>query len=102
MASYLAHYMTGHYIAVTAQVLDISVCLQQYGSPIWAEAIDAVQITLGTLMCLLVDIQFIREALQMYKATKHFQLNRYMNLLVREVIVYLLAYVSHLGLQPKS
>ena len=50
--------------------------------------------TLSALMCLLVVIQLIREALQMYKATKRFQLNGYMNLLVWEGMIYFLTYVD--------
>ena len=75
----------------------------QGGSAIWPEIIDAAQIALGALMCLLVIIQFIKESLQMYKATKHFRLNRYMNLLVREGMVYFVAYVhvsSFPSMQP--
>ena len=82
-----------NYIAYTAQVLDFSFCVQQNTSPIWSLLVNSAQITLGALICLLVVIQFIKEALQMYNATKHFHLNRYMNLLVREGMIYFLAYV---------
>ena len=71
----------------------ISFCVVQNPSPTWPEIIDTVQIIIGALMCLLVVIQFIRVALQMYKATGHFHLNRYMNLLVKEGMIYFLAYV---------
>ena len=60
---------------------------------IWVEIMYSVQITLGALMCLLLAIQFIRESLQMYGATKRFRLNRYMNLLAREGVVYFFTYV---------
>ena len=56
--------------------------------------IIVTQMTLGASMCLLVAIQFIKELLQMYKATKRFQLNRYMNLLAREGVSYFAAYVE--------
>ena len=82
--------------AGTAQVLDFSFCVEQYGSPIFPNIIGIVQITLGALMCLLVVIQFTKEAHQMYKATKHFRPNRYMKLLVREGIIYFLTY-AHLS-----
>ena len=65
----------------------------QNGFPIWPEAVLAVQITLGALMCLLVAIQFVRQSLQMYRVTKRFELNRYMSLLTREGMFYFLAYV---------
>ena len=78
---------------VTAQVLDFSFCVPQYGFPILTEALGAAQITLGALMCLLVAIQFVRQSLQMYKVARRFELNRYMNLLTREGMFYFLAYV---------
>ena len=56
--------------------------------------IGGVHIALGTLMCLLGVIQFIREVLQMYRATKCFRLNCYMNLLTREGVIYFLVYVQ--------
>ena len=81
-------------IAVTNQVLDASYCVLQPGLTVYLEmAIVVVQMILGVFMCLLVAIQFIKELLQMYKATKRFQLNRYMNLLAREGTIYFAAYV---------
>ena len=44
-------------------------------------------------MCLLVAFQFIKQSLQIDNVTKEFQLNRYMNLLVREGMLYFLTYV---------
>ena len=81
-------------LAVIVQELDYSFCDMQIGySPIWVEIINPVQITLGAFMCLLIAIRFMKESLQMYNATKRFQLNCYMNLLAREGIIYFLAYV---------
>lgn len=81
----------------TAQVLGFSVCVLQNGPLIWIEIANAVQIALGSLMCLLIIFQFISAAGQVYKATKQFHLNRYMKLLVREGIIYFLAYVHPLS-----
>ena len=72
-------------------MLGFSLCLLQPN--IGIQILDAVQITIAVIMCLLVAAQFIKESLQMYKATKRFQLNRYMNLLVGEGMIYFLAYV---------
>ena len=83
-----------NYIEPTAQVLDFSFCVQQNTSPILELLVDGAQITLGALMCLLVALKFIREAHQVYKATKRFRLNRYMNLLFREGMIYFLVYVQ--------
>ena len=68
--------------------------MEQNPPSIWPLLVDSALIPLGALMCLLVVIQFIREALQMHKVTKRFCLNRYMNLLVREGMIYYLVYVQ--------
>ena len=79
-------------IAVTNQVLNVSYCILRPGPTFLLKmAIVVVQITLGVAMCLLVAIQFIKESLQMYKATKRFQMNRYTNLLAREGMTYFAA-----------
>ena len=81
-------------LAFPVQVLDFVVCNMEVAHPaIWVEIMYSVQITLGASMCILLIIQFIRESLQMYGATKQFRLNRYMNLLAREGVVYFLVYV---------
>ena len=103
MPSYYTHHITNYprspdHTEVTAQVLDYSFCVTHFDLSTWAVAVDAVQVTLGALMCLLVVIQFIKESLRMYKGTKRFEFNRYMNLLVREGIFYFLAYVHLLSL----
>ena len=97
LVSSYAHHITGfprslNHLVVTAQVLDYSFCVAQYyGSPIFPEVAAVIQMALGALICLLFAIQFIKESFQMYKVTKQFQLNRYMNLLVREGMVYFFA-----------
>lgn len=94
-------YRLPNHTAQTFQVLDFSYCVVSYqGSPRWTDTVDITQIALGAFMCLLVLIQFGRASLQMYKATKRFEPNRYMNLFVREGMVYFLAYVYILSSLP--
>ncbi|KAN0094349.1 hypothetical protein V8E55_002636, partial [Tylopilus felleus] len=38
----------------------------------------------GAVTCIFIAIQFVWQSLQMYRATKQWQLNRYINLLFRE------------------
>ena len=78
-------------VAVTSS--GFSFCALQYIPRFWPDIVDALQITLGAGMCLLVTFQFIKQSVQMYMVTKQFQLGRYMNLLVREGLVYFVAYV---------
>ena len=103
MASHRAHYITrqNYTVEYMGQVLDLSFCTMQSSSigsstynflVVNTLLMDSVEITLGALMCLLVVIRFIKESLQMYNETKRFQLNRYINLLVREGTIYFLVY----------
>ena len=86
-----------HVVEYTAQVHDFSFCMVQSRSTgsliVNILLVNGAQITLGALMCLLVVIRFIRESLQMYKTTKRFRLNHYLNLLVWEGMIYFLVYV---------
>lgn len=97
MVSYPEYHLTGCPrlpIAVITQVLDFSVCEFRSGTPIWVvDAVDAVQITLSALMCLLVVTRFVRESLQVYKVTNQFKLGHYTNLLTKDSMLYFLAYV---------
>ena len=88
------HTLSLNRIVVIVQALDFSFCDFQFGVPPWVIAVvDAVQITLGALMCLLVIIRFVRESLQMYTVTRRFELSRYMNLLTRDGVFYFLGHV---------
>lgn len=80
-------------------MLDFSFCtFEVYPFAVWTGiTLDIVQIILGGLMSLLVGIQFIGQSLQMYKATKRFELGRYMNLFTREGMFYFVAYVYMLS-----
>ena len=98
MAFYRARYLLGLLLsqspAAIAQVFGFSICSIQQGSSVWPETIGAVQIALGTLMSLLVAIQFIIQSVQMYNATRQFQLSQYFNILAREGMIYFIAYVD--------
>ena len=64
------------------------------------EVAIVLQITHGTAMCMLALFQFVRQSYQMYRVTKQWQLNRYMNLLVGQGILYFIVYVPpHLHCQ---
>ena len=77
----------------TSQALDYSFCVWGNLPPIWGEILDVVQIALGALMCPLVVVRFVKESIQMYTVTKRFYLNRYVNLLVRQGVIYFIACV---------
>ena len=83
---------------ILVQVLDLSICEHQNAVSFWLVLLQTIaQTTLGTLMCLLAIIRFIRESLQMYKVTKRFEISRYLSLLTRDGMAYFLAYVHVLS-----
>ena len=88
------HNIHPNHIAEIVQVLDSSLCETKQVIPSWLVFVrNAVQTTLGILMCLLVANRLARDSLQMYKVTKQIQISRYMNLLARDGMLYFLAYV---------
>ena len=52
-----------------------------------------VQMTHGAAMCSLAIAHSLRQSLQTYRVTKQCQLNRYTTLLVKQGILYFIAYV---------
>lgn len=74
----------------------------QYGTLTLNLLIDSAQIALGALMYILVAARFIKEALQMYKATKRFELNHYTILFMRESMIYFLVYVFISSFPPQG
>ncbi|KAF8442324.1 hypothetical protein L210DRAFT_3536329 [Boletus edulis BED1] len=66
------------------QILDISFCTLASTVPTWTNVAVILQITQGGTLCLLGIVQVVRQSLQMYRATKAWQINRYMALLVKQ------------------
>ena len=85
--------LAGHHKATTVQILHISFCELEPTMPIWTQVATIVQMTHGVAICVLALVQFVKQSLQMYRATKQWQLNRYMNFLVSQGILYFLVYV---------
>ncbi|KAG9315344.1 hypothetical protein JVU11DRAFT_4487 [Chiua virens] len=50
-------------------------------------------IIFGATLCVLAVVQFVRQSFQMYRVTKQWQLNRYINALVKQGIVYFFAFL---------
>ncbi|KAN0092678.1 hypothetical protein V8E55_003462 [Tylopilus felleus] len=76
--------------APIVKIMDDSFCLV-ISTPVWTNEATIFQITHGAAMCLLAIIRFVRQSLQMYRATKQWQPNRYMSLLVTQGIFYFFA-----------
>lgn len=87
------NYHLTHPLVATSQVLDFSFCVLEPGSASFADVNDGAQVTLASMMFLLVITRFIWDSFQMYKVTRRWQPGRYMNLFAREGVLYFLAYV---------
>ena len=57
-------------------------------------SISSLRIVLGVVLLLLAVISTLKQAVVWYKATKQWQPNHYMQLFVKDGILYFLAYVS--------
>ena len=78
---------------IITQILDFSFCTPQPISLIWTNIATILGIVHGGVMCILTIVQFVRQSLQMYRVTRRWQLSQYMSLLVKQGILYFLAYV---------
>ncbi|KAF8452755.1 hypothetical protein L210DRAFT_2055698 [Boletus edulis BED1] len=84
------------YAAVSmVQLLDVTVCTVNFSIQSWNNAATIIQFILGAILCILAAAQFVRNLLEMHRVTRKWQLNRYMNLLVRDGLLYFLVTVLH-------
>jgi len=77
----------------TIQILDTSFCSFQLYSPsvdVWAQGLVATipQMVHGALLCTLVIIHFVKQSIQMYRVSLRWELNKYVNLMVKQGIIY--------------
>lgn len=74
------------------RILNVSYCDAQLSthpaSYIWLKVTLSLQFVFGATMCMLAIVQFIRQSLPVYGETRHWQVNRYMKLLIQEGILY--------------
>lgn len=77
------------------QVLDMSFCYPEYDITSMIGAYKLIpRLTLAALMFILAVARLCMDSYREYKATKQWKANLYINLLVREGVLYFLAYVS--------
>ena len=60
----------------------------------WFTTVTISQFILSITLFILVVAQFLRGAFQMYRATRKWEFNRYVSLLVRDGLLYFLVYVN--------
>ena len=78
------------------QIINFSFCNVSWSSAAFvADVYDAIpRFVLGAMLLILAVTQTLKQSVHMYKTTKKWQLNRYMEQLVRDGIIYFLVYVS--------
>ena len=82
-----------------AQVIGVAFCKISLSSPPsqllpWCLQIMALRLMLGAMLLTLAVSSTLKESVMMYKATKKWQPNHYMQLFVKDGILYFLSYVS--------
>ena len=85
--------LAGNLKAGTVLIYDIVICFAEPLSPIFPELSAIFEFTHGSIVFLLAVVQFVRQSLQMHRATKQWKPNRYMSLLVGHDIPYFFVYV---------
>jgi len=78
------------------QVLDVFVCSASFinVASITRLSTTIPRVTLGVTLLILALISTLKQLVEMYRATKQWQPNKYMQLLMREGILYFLVYVT--------
>ncbi|KAF8139871.1 hypothetical protein EV363DRAFT_1152121 [Boletus edulis] len=84
-----------HVSVTMGQVLDFSFCISSFiNTPVTLPVYRAVpQLVLSAALVILAVSQTLKQSFEMYKATKKWQPNRYMQKLVRDGILYFFVYV---------
>ncbi|KAI9571040.1 hypothetical protein HD554DRAFT_2327130 [Boletus coccyginus] len=82
------------YLSVTVvQVLDFSVCSASFNGPSTLYLYTTIPgVTLGVALFNLALFKTLKQSVQMYRATKQWQPNKYMQLLLREGFFYFFVY----------
>ena len=85
-------------------VMDFSVCNVSWSNtPLMPAVYEEIpRCVLSATLLILAITQTLKESINMYKATKHWQPNRYMQRLVRDGIIYFLVYVFRFPLSLLS
>lgn len=85
----------GQHEVVNPHVLDLTVCAVRPTSTL-NKAAAIPELVFATVLCTLLIIRFMRESFQMYKLTKQWRVNSYIDLFVKEGILYFIMCVPTL------
>ena len=89
---------------MTIQVIDFTICtasLNKASLPLFL-LYRILQLILSVALLCFAVVQVLKQSFKMYKATKQWQPNKYLQQLVTDGIVYFLVYVFLVQLPPTS
>ena len=94
----LMHLQSSFPPVITVQVLDFTYCTALLSNTPWPQTVVYLcgvgpRFLLGVVLLVLAVIQTLKQSMEMYRATKQWQPNRYMQQLVKDGIFYFLVYV---------
>ena len=80
---------------LVAPLPDLSICTLTYITLAETSLVvlRILQFILSTILFILVVIRFLQGTFQIYRATRKWELDKYISLLVRDGLLYFLAYV---------
>ena len=95
-------------VTVVQVTIDVAFCnISDEPSLTWSNALlqllwglTAFRLVLGVMLLILAVISTLKDSVVMYKATKQWQPNHYMQLLTKDGILYFLVYVSPFPFVP--
>ena len=87
-------YNHAFFLVTIIQLPQLSYCQYSYDPPVQLWSYMSPNFFLGLALLILAVTQTLKQTFSMYKATKSWQPNQYMRLLVRDGIAYFLVYVS--------
>ncbi|KAF8437126.1 hypothetical protein L210DRAFT_2356074 [Boletus edulis BED1] len=82
-----------HFSVTTIQILDFSVCGSSIDNTFYAIYYIVLRLVLSALLAILAVFQTLKQSFDMYKATKQWQPDRYIQQLVKDGIFYFIVYV---------
>lgn len=78
------------YIVAVTQVSNLAYCEVTSASVTWTKVSAIPDMVNGGVICALVIFQFAKRVLEMYRVSKRWHSNRYMNLFAGQSVLYFL------------
>lgn len=94
--------LAARYAVAVTHVSNYTYCGVTSASVTWTKVSAIPEIINSGIICGLVIFQFVKRALEMYRVTKRWRFNRYMNLFAGQSILYFLLCVLSFNCHPPT